>query len=71
LLAASEYTERRLASGRPKAEQIRRTAARVVVSPCHNCIDQLMELNRHYGLGVEIRTLAEVAADALVARPGA
>jgi Fe-S oxidoreductase len=67
LLAASEYTERRLASGRPKAEQIRRTAAKVVVSPCHNCIDQLMELNRHYGLGVEIRTLAEVAADALVA----
>jgi Fe-S oxidoreductase len=69
LLAASEHTQRRLASGRPKAEQIRRTAARVVVSPCHNCIDQLMELNRHYGLGVEIRTLAEVAADALVARP--
>jgi Fe-S oxidoreductase len=67
LLAASEYTERRLVSGRPKAEQIRRTAAQVVVSPCHNCIDQLMELNRHYGLGVEIRTLAEVAADALVA----
>jgi len=71
LLAASEYTERRLASGKPKAEQIRRTGARVVVSPCHNCIDQLMELNRHYGLGVEIRTLAEVAADALVTRPAA
>ena len=71
LLAASEYTGRRLASGRPKAEQIRRTAAKVVVSPCHNCIDQLMELNRHYGLGVEIRTLAEVAADALAARPAA
>jgi hypothetical protein len=28
-----------------------------------------MELNRHYALDVEIRTLAEVAADALVARP--
>jgi len=69
LLAASEYAERRLAGGRLKAEQIRRTGARVVVSPCHNCIDQLMELNRHYALGVEIRTLAEVAADALVARP--
>jgi Fe-S oxidoreductase len=66
LLAASEYTERRLAGGRLKAEQIRRTEAKVVVSPCHNCIDQLMELNRHYALGVEIRTLAEVAADALV-----
>jgi len=69
MLAASEFTQRRLAAGRRKAEQIRRTGAKVVVSPCHNCIDQLLELNRHYGLGVEIRTLAEVAADALVAAP--
>jgi Fe-S oxidoreductase len=66
LLAASEYAARRIAAGRLKADQIRRTGAKVVVSPCHNCIDQLMELNRHYALGVEVRTLAEVVADALV-----
>jgi len=66
LLAASEYAARRVAAGRQKAEQIHRTGAKVVVTPCHNCIDQLLELNRHYELGVEIRTLAEVAADALV-----
>ena len=66
LLAASEYAARRVAAGRPKADQIRRTGAKVVVTPCHNCIDQLLELNRHYELGVEIRTLAEVAADALI-----
>ena len=71
LLAASEFTARRIATGRVKAEQIRRTGARVVVSPCHNCIDQLMELNRHYALGVEVRTLAEVAADALMTSPDA
>ena len=69
LLAASEYAGRRVQSGRLKAEQIRRTGAAVVVTPCHNCIDQLLELNRHYGLGVEIRTLAEVAADALATPP--
>jgi Fe-S oxidoreductase len=66
LLAASEYTARRIAIGRLKADQIRRTGAKVVVTPCHNCIDQLLELNKHYALGVAIRTLAEVAADALV-----
>jgi len=66
MLAASEYTARRIAIGKLKAEQIRRTGAKVVVTPCHNCIDQLLELNKHYTLGVEIRTLAEVAADALV-----
>ena len=66
MLAASEYAARRVATGRLKAEQIRRTGAKTVVTPCHNCIDQLLELNKHYGLGVEIRTLAEVVADALV-----
>ncbi len=66
LLAASEHTARRLAAGKIKAEQIRATGARVVASPCHNCLDQLMELNRHYGLGVEVRTIAEVVADAIV-----
>jgi Fe-S oxidoreductase len=66
MLAASEYTAKRLAIGRLKAEQIRFTGAKVVVTPCHNCIDQLLELNKHYALGVEIRTLAEVVADALV-----
>ena len=66
MLAASEYAARRVATGRLKAEQIRRTGAKTVVTPCHNCIDQLLELNKHYGLGVEIRTLAEVVADALI-----
>ena len=67
MLAASEYAARRVATGKLKAEQIRRTGAKVVVTPCHNCIDQLLELNKRYELGVEIRTLAEVTADALVA----
>ncbi|MCK4431767.1 MAG: hypothetical protein KAW19_10765, partial [Candidatus Aminicenantes bacterium] len=49
-----------------KADQIRSTGAKVVATPCHNCIDQLMELNKHYKLGVEIKTVCEIAADALV-----
>jgi Fe-S oxidoreductase len=66
LLAASEHTAKRIEAGKVKAEQIRRTGAKVVASPCHNCIDQLMELNRHYALGVEVKTLGEVVADALI-----
>jgi Fe-S oxidoreductase len=66
ILAASEHTARRIEAGRIKADQIRATGAKVVASPCHNCIDQLMELNRAYKLGVEVRTLAEIVADALV-----
>jgi Fe-S oxidoreductase len=66
LLAASEHTAKRLEAGKVKADQIRATNAKVVASPCHNCIDQLMELNRHYALGVEVRTLGEIVADALI-----
>jgi Fe-S oxidoreductase len=65
-LAMGEYAERRIRAGKIKAEQIRKTGAKVVATPCHNCIDQLMELNQHYSLGVEIKTLAEIVANALV-----
>ncbi len=66
LLAASEHAEARIRAGQMKARQIQATGATIVACPCHNCIDQLMDLNRHYQLGVEIKTLAEIVADALV-----
>ncbi len=64
-LAMAQYRDRRMKAGGVKAEQIRRTQAKTVVAPCHNCIDQLMELNKDYKLGVQIKTVAEVVADAL------
>jgi Fe-S oxidoreductase len=60
-LAMTRYAKRRL-----EADQIRKTGAEIVVAPCHNCIDQLSELNREYELKVEIKTVSEVVADALV-----
>jgi Fe-S oxidoreductase len=65
-LAMGRYKSRRLKSGGMKAQQIRDTAAEVVVTPCHNCVDQLSELNKEYKLKVQIKTVAEVVADALV-----
>ena len=67
-LSMGEYRDRRVESGEIKADQIRRTGARIVATPCHNCIDQLMELNKVYELNVEIKTVAEIVADALVVR---
>jgi Fe-S oxidoreductase len=49
-----------------KADQIRRTGASTVVTPCHNCVDQLMQINNKFKLGVNIKTLGEIVADALV-----
>ncbi len=65
-LAMTRFSERRLKAGKIKADQIKETGAKIVATPCHNCIDQLMELNKHYKLGVEIKTICEIVANAVV-----
>jgi Fe-S oxidoreductase len=65
-LAMSNFAKRRIEAGKIKADQIKKTKAQVVATPCHNCIDQLMELRKHYGLPIEIKTVCEIAANALV-----
>jgi Fe-S oxidoreductase len=65
-LAMTNFAERRLEAGRIKADQVRATGAQIVVTPCHNCIDQFMELNKHYQLGIEIKTVCEMVAEALI-----
>ncbi len=65
-LSMTRYAERRIKAGQMKAAQIKATGAKVVVAPCHNCIDQLSELNKQYKLGVDIKTVTEMVADALV-----
>ena len=65
-LAMSEYNDRRMSIARIKAEQIKATGATVVVTPCHNCVDQLTQINVTFKLGVQIKTLAEIVADAIV-----
>ncbi len=65
-LSMSEYNERRMGIGKLKAEQITATEAVVVATPCHNCVDQLIQINGAYKLNVKIKTLAEIVADAIV-----
>ena len=65
-LAMSEYNERRIKIAKLKAEQIKATGAKVVVTPCHNCVDQLTQINITYKLGIQIKTIAEIVADAIV-----
>ena len=65
-LAMGEYNERRMKIGERKANQIKNTKAQIVVTPCHNCVDQLIQINSYYKLNVQIKTLAEVVADAIV-----
>ncbi|HVP13262.1 MAG TPA: (Fe-S)-binding protein [Phycisphaerae bacterium] len=65
MLSMSEYGDRRVASGRIKADQIRATGAKIVATPCHNCADQLLEISKHYKLGTEIKAVVEMVYSAL------
>src|SRR5512135_3248194 len=65
LVALAEYTDRRLTAGRPKAEQIRKTGAKIVVAACENCRLQIDDLNEHYQLGVHISALTDLVVRAM------
>jgi Fe-S oxidoreductase/ActR/RegA family two-component response regulator len=65
-MAMSEYAPRRLKSAKIKAEQLRATGARIVCTSCHNCVDALFDLIRHYKLDMEVKLLVSLVANALV-----
>ena len=65
-LTMSEYRTWRLEAAKVKADQIRASGAKIVATSCHNCIDQLSEINRHYELGVKVVNTCELVADAIV-----
>jgi Fe-S oxidoreductase/ActR/RegA family two-component response regulator len=65
-MSMSEYTPKRLQSAKVKADQIRATGAKVVVTSCHNCVDGLQDLIKHYELDCEVKQLVNLVANALV-----
>jgi len=68
-MSMSEYTPRRLKSGKIKADQLKATGAEVVVTSCHNCVDGLTDVIKHYELGMEVTQLVNLVATALVIEP--
>jgi hypothetical protein len=65
LVALPEYDEKRLAAGKPKAEQIKKTGAQIVAAACENCRLQLGDLNNHYALNVQVSALADLIVKAM------
>ncbi|MHB8278424.1 MAG: (Fe-S)-binding protein [Candidatus Humimicrobiaceae bacterium] len=66
VVAIPELEEFRLKTGEVKANQIKETGAKIVVSPCENCRLQIDSLNTKYELGLQIKSLMEFVADNLV-----
>jgi len=65
-MSMSEYTPRRLKSAKIKADQLKATGAEIVVTSCHNCVDGLTDLIRHYKLGMQVTQLVNLVANAIV-----
>lgn len=61
-----EYRPRRMENGRVKAEQIKKTEAKVVIAPCHNCFDQVRDLSEHYELGVKVVSFKELIVHQMI-----
>jgi len=67
LVAMGEDTlDFRMKSSRVKVDQVKTTGAAVLATACENCHTQLSNLNSHYNMGVDVRFLSSMVADALV-----
>jgi [DsrC]-trisulfide reductase subunit K len=56
----------RMKSAKVKVDQVKKTGAKILATACENCHSQLSDLNKHYNMGVEVRFLSSMIADALV-----
>lgn len=65
-LMGPSYKCARMRAGKIKAEQIKATGAKIVIAPCHNCSDQIKELNREYSLGVKVLSFKEIISESVM-----
>lgn len=65
-MSMSEYTPLRLRTAKIKADQIVATGARAVATACHNCIDGLTDLIKHYKINIPVKNVCEFVADAMI-----
>ncbi len=59
LVACSDWSESRLEFGKMKAEQIKATGAKSVVTACDNCLHQIQELGEMHDLGITVSNVSQ------------
>jgi Fe-S oxidoreductase len=69
IIQDSSSTARRMISGKPKADQIRKTGVKHVATACLSCHRQLGELGKYFQLGVQVHTVVSLAAQGLILYP--
>ncbi len=66
LLSMAEYRPLRLEVARIKADQLKATGAKQVCTICHNCVDGLADVIKHYKLEMKVVQVLELVERALV-----
>jgi Fe-S oxidoreductase len=66
LLSMAEYRPLRLEVARIKAEQLKAAGAKLVCTMCHNCVDGLNDLIKHYKLNLKVVQVLDLVANALI-----
>jgi len=66
LLSMAEYRPLRLEVAKIKADQLKATGAKLVCTMCHNCVDGLNDVIKHYRLDMKVVQVLELVANALV-----
>lgn len=66
LLSMAEYKPLRMEVAKIKAEQLKATGAEIVCTICHNCVDGLNDVIKHYKLDLKVIQILELTANALV-----
>jgi len=64
-LAMAEYRPLRLEAAAVKARQLEATGAKLVCTMCHNCVDGLNDVIKHYGLDMKVVQVLELVEAAL------
>jgi len=65
-LLMDEAMELRMALGKPKAESVRKTQAKILCAPCAICKAQLPAVMAHHKVDVEVKGLSDLMGRALI-----
>jgi Fe-S oxidoreductase len=66
LASTGDFGQLRIKAGQKKAEQIRKTGAKIVATNCFNCMTQIRDLSKAYDLGIEVKSIVEMTAESIV-----
>lgn len=66
ILQDSTSTQKRMITGKPKADQMKAAGVPNLATACLSCHRQLGELSNHFKLGIKVETVASLASKALI-----